>query len=102
MFQSIDIGNLFLNIGYAGFLGFVVGFMARNILNFTLLFIGLSIVTLAYLQKQGIITVHWDAFGELTKSMLKSLPSLLNGVINTVSFSTSFAIGFALGFKSSL
>lgn len=91
--------GLLLDMGYAGFAGFVVGFAVRRLLNLFLMLMGLYMLSLMWLASKGIISVHWDALFMLFKGMFSSLPAFVEGLIRKLAFAGSFAVGFAVGFK---
>jgi uncharacterized membrane protein (Fun14 family) len=47
--------NLLTDVGYAGFAGFAVGFAVKKLMNLLLMFIGLYLLSLLWLQSKGII-----------------------------------------------
>ncbi|MFN3870726.1 MAG: FUN14 domain-containing protein [Aquificaceae bacterium] len=93
-------GDLLLDMGYAGFAGFVVGFAVRRILNFFLLLLGLYLLSLMWLSSKGIISVNWDQLFLLFKGMFEGFTAFVHGLIRKLAFAGSFAVGFAIGFKA--
>lgn len=91
--------DLLLDMGYAGFAGFVVGFAVKRVLNFFLLLFGLYILSLMWLASKGIIQVDWGNLFYLFKGMFESFGAFVQGLIRKLAFGASFAIGFAIGFK---
>ncbi len=93
-------GDLLLDMGYAGFAGFVVGFAVRRILNLFLLLLGLYLLSLMWLANKGIISVNWDQLFVLFKGMFEGFGAFVHGLIRKLAFAGSFAVGFAIGFKA--
>ncbi len=91
--------KLLLDLGYAGFAGFVVGFAVRRVLNFFLLLLGLYLLSLMWLASKGIVSVHWDQLFALFKGMFDSFSGFALGLAKKLAFAGSFAVGFAIGFK---
>ncbi len=60
--------SLLTDLGYAGFAGFVVGFAVKKLINLFLLFVGLYLLSLLWLQSKGIIDINWEQFWVLFKS----------------------------------
>ncbi len=93
-------GDLLLDMGYAGFAGFVVGFAVKRVLNFFLLLLGLYMLSLMWLASKGIIEVHWGQFFVLFKGMFEGFSEFVQGLIKKLAFAGSFAVGFAIGMKT--
>ncbi|MEJ5338279.1 MAG: FUN14 domain-containing protein [Aquificaceae bacterium] len=93
-------GDLLLDMGYAGFAGFVVGFATRRVLNLFLLLLGLYILSLMWLASKGIVEVHWGQLFVLFRGMFEGFTEFVQGLIRKLAFAGSFAVGFALGFKA--
>jgi uncharacterized membrane protein (Fun14 family) len=92
--------NLLTDLGYAGFAGFVVGFAVKKLINLFLMFIGLYLLSLLWLQSKGIIDINWEQFWVLFKSLFHGFDAFVKGALKTVAFSSAFAGGFFLGFKA--
>ena len=91
--------HLLYDLGYAGFLGFVVGFTVKRILKFFMLFLGLYFITLLYLHSKGIITINWSVLGKYLNSLLLSSEAGVKNWLNSLAFSGSFMAGLILGLK---
>ncbi len=96
----MSLGDFLLDMGYAGFAGFVVGFAVRRVLNLFLLLLGLYILSLMWLASKGIISVNWDQLFVLFRGMFEGFTAFVQGLIKKLAFAGSFAIGFAIGFKT--
>ncbi|MCX7989438.1 MAG: hypothetical protein N2648_02205 [Aquificaceae bacterium] len=92
--------GLLLDMGYAGFAGFVVGFAIRRVLNFFLLLLGLYLLSLMWLASKGIIEVHWAQLFVLFKGMFEGVGEFVQGLIRKLAFVGSFAVGFMIGLKT--
>ncbi len=92
--------NLLTDLGYAGFAGFVVGFAVKKLINLFLMFVGLYLLSLFWLQSKGIIDINWGQFWVLFKSLFQGVDAFVKGALKTAAFSSAFAAGFFLGFKS--
>jgi uncharacterized membrane protein (Fun14 family) len=92
--------NLLTDLGYAGFAGFVVGFAVRKLINLFLMFVGLYLLSLLWLQSKGIIDINWGQFWVLFKSLFQGVDAFVKGALKTAAFSSAFAAGFFLGFKA--
>jgi uncharacterized membrane protein (Fun14 family) len=92
--------NLLTDLGYAGFAGFVVGFAVKKLINLFLMFVGLYLLSLFWLQSKGIIDINWGQFWVLFKSLFHGVDAFVKGTLKTVAFSSAFAGGFLLGFKA--
>ena len=92
--------DIIVDIGYAGFAGFVVGFAVRRVLNFFLLLLGLYILSLMWLSSKGIVEVNWGQAFVLFKGMFEGFSEFVQGLIRKLAFAGSFAVGFALGFRA--
>jgi Uncharacterized conserved protein len=92
--------NLLTDLGYAGFAGFVVGFAVKKLINLFLMFVGLYLLSLLWLQSKGIIDINWEQFWVLFKSLFHGVDAFVKGALKTVAFSSAFAGGFFLGFKA--
>ena len=88
--------NLLTDLGYAGFAGFVVGFAVKKLINLFLMFVGLYLLSLLWLQSKGIININWEQFSVFFKSLFQNVDIFLK----TAASSSAFAIGFFLGFKA--
>ncbi|RMH80363.1 MAG: hypothetical protein D6674_03825 [Acidobacteria bacterium] len=91
--------DLALDLGYAGFAGFVVGFAIRRVLNFFLMLMGLYLLSLMWLANKGVLTVNWDQLFVLFKGMFAGFSDFVLGLVRKLAFAGSFAVGFAIGFK---
>jgi uncharacterized membrane protein (Fun14 family) len=92
--------GLLTDLGYAGFAGFVVGFAVKKLINLFLMFVGLYLLSLFWLQSKGIIDINWEKFWVLFKSLFHGVDAFVKGALKTVAFSSAFAGGFFLGFKA--
>ncbi|MFN4319495.1 MAG: FUN14 domain-containing protein [Aquificaceae bacterium] len=92
--------DLLLDMGYAGFAGFVVGFAVKRVLNFFLLLLGLYLLSLMWLASKGVISVNWDQLFFLFKGMFEGFTAFVHSLIRKLAFAGSFAVGFAIGFKT--
>jgi uncharacterized membrane protein (Fun14 family) len=92
--------GLLTDLGYAGFAGFVVGFAVKKLINLFLMFVGLYLLSLLWLQSKGIIDINWEQFWVLFKSLFHGVDAFVKGALKTVAFSSAFAGGFFLGFKA--
>jgi uncharacterized membrane protein (Fun14 family) len=92
--------ELLTDLGYAGFAGFVVGFAVKKLINLFLMFVGLYLLSLLWLQSKGIIDINWGQFWVLFKSLFHGVDTFVKGALKTVAFSSAFAGGFFLGFKA--
>uniref|UniRef100_A0A7C5X201 FUN14 family protein n=1 Tax=Thermocrinis ruber TaxID=75906 RepID=A0A7C5X201_9AQUI len=92
--------SLLTDLGYAGFAGFVVGFAVKKLINLFLMFVGLYLLSLLWLQSKGIIDINWEQFWALFKSLFQGVDAFVKGTLKTVAFSSAFAGGFLLGFKA--
>ncbi len=93
-------GDMLLDMGYAGFAGFVVGFAIKRVLNLFLLLLGLYILSLMWLASKGIIEVHWGQLFVFFKGMFEGFTEFVQGLIRKLAFAGSFAVGFAIGMKT--
>jgi uncharacterized membrane protein (Fun14 family) len=96
----MSLDSLLTDLGYAGFAGFVVGFAVKKLINLFLMFIGLYLLSLLWLQSKGIIYINWGQFWVLSKSLFHGVDAFVKGALKTVAFSSAFAGGFFLGFKA--
>ena len=96
----MNLESLIADIGYAGFLGFVVGFAVKKLMNLFLMMLGLYILSLLWLQSKGIISINLDQLFVLIKSIFSGLDAFVKGALKTVAFSSAFAGGFFIGFKT--
>jgi Uncharacterized conserved protein, COG2383 len=92
--------GLLTDLGYAGFAGFVVGFAVKKLINLFLMFVGLYLLSLLWLQSKEIIDINWEQFWVLFKSLFHGVDAFVKGALKTVAFSSAFAGGFFLGFKA--
>jgi Uncharacterized conserved protein, COG2383 len=88
--------GLLTDLGYAGFAGFVVGFAVKKLINLFLMFIGLYLLSLLWLQSKGIIDINWKQFWVLFKSLFQNVDIF----VRTAASSSAFAAGFFLGFRA--
>lgn len=96
----MSLEDLLIDLGYAGFAGFVVGFAVKKLINLFLMFVGLYLLSLFWLQSKGIIDINWEQFWVLFKSLFHGVDAFVKGALKTVAFSSAFAGGFFLGFKA--
>ncbi len=88
--------ELLTDLGYAGFAGFSIGFAVKKLMNVMLMFIGLYIFSLLWLQSKGIININWEQFSVFFKSLFENVDIF----IKTAASSSAFAVGFFLGFRA--
>jgi len=96
----MNLESLITDLGYAGFLGFVVGFAVKKLMNLFLMMVGLYLLSLLWLQSKGIISINLDQLFMLIKSIFSGLDAFVKGALKTVAFSSAFAGGFFIGFKT--
>ena len=92
--------TLITDATYAGFSGFTIGYAVKKLMNVLIMFIGLYIFSLLWLQSKGIIDINWEQFWVLFKSLFQGVDAFVKGALRTVAFSSAFAGGFFLGFKA--
>ncbi len=88
--------DLITDMTYAGFSGFAVGFATKKLINVLLMFIGLYIFSLLWLQTKGIISINWEQFLVFFKSLFQNVDIF----VRTAASSSAFAAGFFLGFRA--
>jgi len=88
--------TLITDATYAGFSGFTIGYAVKKLMNVLIMFIGLYIFSLLWLQSKGIIDINWELFFVFFKSFLQSADIF----IKTTASSIAFVVGFFLGFKA--
>jgi len=88
--------DLLTDLSYAGFSGFAIGFAVKKLINVLLMFIGLYIFSLLWLQSKGIININWEQFWVFFKSLFQNIDIF----IKTAASSSAFAAGFFLGFRA--
>ncbi|WP_448587947.1 FUN14 domain-containing protein [Thermocrinis sp.] len=91
--------KLILDLGYAGFAGFIVGFAVKKLINLFLMMLGLYALSLIWLQSKGILQINWEQFFLLFKSLFSGFDQFIKATIKTLAFSSAFMAGFFLGFK---
>ena len=96
----MNLEGLIADLGYAGFVGFVVGFAVKKLINLFLMMVGLYVLSLLWLQSKGIISINLDQLFVLIKSIFSELDAFVKGALKTVAFSSAFAGGFFIGFKT--
>jgi uncharacterized membrane protein (Fun14 family) len=68
--------NFITDLSYAGFSGFAIGFAVKKLMNVMLMFVGLYIFSLLWLQSKGIISVNWEQFSVFFKSLFENVDIL--------------------------
>ena len=87
------------DIGYGFFIGWVIGFTLKKFFKIFAFAFGVYLLTLFWLQHNGFITIHWDAFGQWIQHGQQEFQNYIKSLFNAVPFSAAFAVGFAVGFK---
>jgi uncharacterized membrane protein (Fun14 family) len=92
----MSLDSLLTDVSYAGFSGFAIGFAIKKLINVLLMFIGLYIFSLLWLQSKGIIDINWEQFLVFFKSLFQNVDLF----VRTAASSSAFAAGFFLGFRA--
>ena len=95
----MSLDSLFMDMGYAGLAGFIVGFAVRRVLNVFMMLMGLYLLSLMWLSSKGIVQVQWEQLFIFYRDMLGSFTQFLKELVGKVAFAGSFAVGFAVGFR---
>src|SRR5919108_2884949 len=78
-------------VGFGGIVGFLVGFVLKQIIKILAVIAGLFFAAILYFQTQGIININWTKLQTIANSTLSSLSNSLttpitgNGVDNSSS-----------------
>ena len=73
----MSLEDLLTDLSYAGFAGFVVGFAVKKLINLFLMFVGLYLLSLFWLQSKGIIDINWEQFWVLFKSLFQGVDAFV-------------------------
>ena len=95
------IGNEALrNFGVGAFIGFTLGFTLKRFFKMFVFLLGLYILSLLFLQNQGIIQLNPDALANWVNNLFQSFSNFVKGMVAPVSSLAGFTIGFAVGWKT--
>jgi uncharacterized membrane protein (Fun14 family) len=101
--MSLDsIASATTQLGFGTVVGIAVGYAAKKVAKFLLIFLGIFFVALQYLSFQGFITMNYQKFQQAFEALIgraTDAPSIPSFITAGVPFYGSFALGFALGFK---
>ena len=98
----IEPTQLGLEIGSAGGIGAVTGFLAKKIAKVIALIIGAQLMLFKFLESRGILIVNWDKLsGSMTDAgdVMQEQQTWVETTISTIGVGGGFAGGFLLGFR---
>lgn len=99
---SLDGGNLALTGGAGAGVGGITGYAVKKVAKVIAILFGAQAAFLAYLQRQGIVSVDWTAFSQLaeknTTTAVDATNSLVSTAAGTGALGAGFTGGFAFGF----
>lgn len=96
----VDAVTVIMGAGVGFIAGYAAGYSLRKMLNWFMFVLGSQLLMLMYLERLGVITVHWDRLGGLLAASISALQgtiSLFEGMALTVPLA-GFAAGFVVGF----
>jgi len=100
---EVTLLSILIRLGVGGIAGFAVGYAIKKAVKVSLLLFGLFWILLMYLDYEGLITIHYDAFysalSNLTSKLTESSSSFLNYVLSNLSVFGGFGVGLVLGLK---
>lgn len=99
---EINPANLGVQAGGGAVIGFVVGYAAKKIFKLILILIGLEFALFAYLERQGIITVDWNALQDaaaISNIGGTTPPSFLQNLFSVAPLGGGFAAGAIIGWR---
>ncbi len=95
------VGNETLrNFGLGAFIGFTLGFTLKRFFKLFVLLIGLYLLSLLFLQNQGIIQLNPEALANWVRGLFEGFGQFAKEIVAPVSSLAGFALGFAVGWKS--
>ena len=95
--MSEALSSLITQFGAGGIGGFLVGYAIRKIVKIIGFLLGLSVLSLLYLQHVGLISVNYGKLAEATSGFLQSAVEILPAIVGYLPMATSFTGGLALG-----
>lgn len=100
---NIDVAQLGFQTGGAAMVGFVMGYAAKMVLKLVMVVFGVQTAFLAYLERQGIISVDWskvEGFASTAGSNAGKLQGIFDTLLASVPLGGGFTLGAAGGFKA--
>lgn len=96
-----------VEIGSGVALGVIGGYATKKLVKIALVFLGLAVMALKFLEARGYVAVNWGKIANETANnssatsdaAASSATGLVNSLIGTLPFGSGFAIGFAVGMK---
>lgn len=96
------LGNLGTAFGGSALAGGVTGFAAKKLAKIAVAIVGVQLAVFAYLDRQGLLDVHWEALDHALANAhesLQTLPAWLTALGTTLPVGAGFVGGFFLGFN---
>ena len=100
--MSADIVAYLPELSGWGVVGFAVGFVAKKLLKFLLIIVGVYFASLLYLQQQGWITINQGVEGSvdsLARLIYERVGALYAAIAVSLPLVGAFGIGAYLGFR---
>lgn len=99
--MEIETSQLAVQTGGGAVVGGVLGFAAKKVVKLVAILAGLQAGILVYFENQGVISVDWGAFRNLTAVTPNEggVPSVLTNLISSAPVGGGFALGAAVGFR---
>lgn len=92
----MDVSIITTSVAGSFVAGFTIGMFLRTSIKFVLLLLGMFGFALLMMQNYGLITINWNAFGELVKNMIMRAEVFAQGMAY---MGLPFAIGIVTGWK---
>lgn len=100
--MEVDAPQLLVQGGGGMVVGGVLGFAMKKIVKLLAVLAGIQVAVLAYLERQGVITVNWDVLQNMTvitPGEGGGMPPVAANLISSLPAGGGLAIGAAVGFR---
>lgn len=95
--MSEVLNPLISQFGVGGIGGFLVGYAVKKIVKIIGFFVGLSLLSLLYLDHVGLISVNYGKLTEVISGLLQGAIETFPVIVGYLPLATSFTAGLTLG-----
>ncbi len=88
------------DLGTGALVGFILGFTLKRMFKLFVLLVGLYLLTLLWLDKEGIIQIEWTRLNTLIVQIANTFRGFSTELTSSLFSMGGFAAGFALGLKA--
>lgn len=97
--EQILHNKAFKEFGTGALIGFTLGYTFKKLFKVFVFLLGLYLITLIYLNNQGIVEIQWDNLESWVNYVFEGFRNFARNITAPVASLGGFAVGFTAGLK---